>query len=74
MSSVVGCPRGGGSPDNPFATEGETGKPRPSPAVADARFGPRITVVDGNLISARTPADLGPWTKALLAALEKTGN
>src|SRR5918999_4034999 len=26
-------------------------------------------VVDGNLISARTPADLGPWMKALLAAL-----
>jgi protease I len=31
------------------------------------------TVVDGNLISARTPADLGPWMKALLAALEKPG-
>ena len=31
-------------------------------------------VVDGNLISARTPADLGPWMKALLAALEKAGN
>ncbi|MGE5293158.1 MAG: type 1 glutamine amidotransferase domain-containing protein [Micromonosporaceae bacterium] len=28
-------------------------------------------VVDGNLISARTPADLGPWMKALLAALEE---
>ena len=28
------------------------------------------TVVDGNLISARTPADLGPWMKALLAALD----
>ena len=27
------------------------------------------TVVDGNLISARTPADLGPWMKALLNAL-----
>jgi len=27
------------------------------------------TVVDGNLISARTPADLGPWMKALLAAI-----
>jgi deglycase len=26
-------------------------------------------VVDGNLISARTPADLGPWMKALLAAI-----
>ena len=30
----------------------------------------QATVVDGNLISARTPADLGPWMKALLAALE----
>lgn len=29
------------------------------------------TVVDGNLISARTPADLGPWMKALLAALQE---
>ena len=28
------------------------------------------TVVDGNLISARTPADLGPWMKAILAALD----
>ncbi len=28
------------------------------------------TVVDGNLISARTPNDLGPWLKALLAALQ----
>jgi protease I len=28
------------------------------------------TVVDGNLISARTPDDLGPWTKALLRALD----
>jgi protease I len=27
------------------------------------------TVVDGNLISARSPADLGPWMKALLYAL-----
>jgi protease I len=27
------------------------------------------TVIDGNLISARTPADLGPWMKALLTAL-----
>jgi protease I len=27
------------------------------------------TVVDGNLISARTPADLGPWMRALIAAL-----
>ena len=27
-------------------------------------------VVDGNLISARTPADLGPWMKAFLAALD----
>jgi protease I len=30
------------------------------------------TVVDGNLISARTPADLGPWMKALLRALESS--
>ncbi len=28
------------------------------------------TVVDGNLISARTPGDLGPWMKALLRALD----
>jgi protease I len=28
------------------------------------------TVVDGNLVSARTPVDLGPWMKALLAALQ----
>lgn len=28
------------------------------------------TVVDGNLISARHPGDLGPWLKAILAALE----
>lgn len=27
-------------------------------------------VVDSNLISARTPADLGPWMKAILAALD----
>lgn len=27
------------------------------------------TVIDGNLISARTPDDLGPWMKALLASL-----
>lgn len=26
-------------------------------------------VIDGNLISARTPADLGPWMKALLDAI-----
>ena len=32
------------------------------------------TVVDGNLISARTPADLGPWMKALLAALDMPGS
>jgi len=29
----------------------------------------QAAVVDGNLISARTPADLGPWMKALLTAL-----
>ncbi len=33
----------------------------------------QATVVDGNLISARTPADLGPWMKALLEALDKAG-
>src|ERR687883_559317 len=27
-------------------------------------------VVDSNLISARTPADLGPWMRALLSALQ----
>jgi protease I len=27
-------------------------------------------VVDGNLISARTPEDLGPWMRALIGALE----
>ena len=27
-------------------------------------------VVDGNLISARVPGDLGPWMKALLVALD----
>ncbi len=32
------------------------------------------TVVDGNLISARTPADLGPWMRALLVALGGTGS
>jgi protease I len=31
------------------------------------------TVVDGNLISARTPDDLGPWMKALLNALDRAG-
>lgn len=29
------------------------------------------TVVDGTLISARTPADLGPWMRALLDALRR---
>jgi len=41
---------------------------------AGADWVDQATVVDGHLISARTPADLGPWMKALLAALEKTGN
>ncbi len=36
---------------------------------AGADWSDEATVVDGNLISARTPADLGPWMKALLAAL-----
>lgn len=30
------------------------------------------TVVDGNLISARTPADLGPFMRALLRAIEES--
>lgn len=34
----------------------------------------QATVVDGNLISARTPADLGPWMKATLTALERIGS
>lgn len=34
----------------------------------------QATVVDGNLISARTPADLGPWMKALLTALDRSGS
>jgi protease I len=36
---------------------------------AGADWVDEATVVDGHLISARTPADLGPWMKALLAAL-----
>jgi protease I len=36
---------------------------------AGADWVDEATVVDGNLISARTPADLGPWMKALLAAM-----
>jgi deglycase len=37
---------------------------------AGAEWVDEAAVVDGNLISARTPADLGPWMKALLAALD----
>jgi deglycase len=36
---------------------------------AGADWVDEATVVDGHLISARTPADLGPWMKALLHAL-----
>jgi protease I len=36
---------------------------------AGADWVDQATVVDGTLISARTPADLGPWMKALLRAL-----
>jgi protease I len=36
---------------------------------AGADWVDEATVVDGNLISARTPADLGPWMRALLQAL-----
>jgi putative intracellular protease/amidase len=38
-----------------------------------ARRAVLLLAADGNLISARTPADLGPWMKALLAALESAG-
>jgi protease I len=38
---------------------------------AGADWVDEATVVDGNLISARTPADLGPFMKALLRALEQ---
>jgi len=38
---------------------------------AGADWVDQAAVVDGNLISARTPADLGLWMKALLTALEK---
>ena len=41
---------------------------------AGADWVDEATVVDGNLISARTPADLGPWMKALLAALRSAGS
>ena len=37
---------------------------------AGADWVDQATVVDGHLISARTPADLGPWMKALLHALD----
>jgi len=40
---------------------------------AGADWVDEATVVDGNLISARTPADLGPWMKALLSALDEPG-
>ena len=36
---------------------------------AGADWVDEATAVDGHLISARTPADLGPWMKALLKAL-----
>jgi protease I len=41
---------------------------------AGADWADEATVVDGNLISARTPADLGPWMKALLQALGRVGS
>jgi protease I len=37
---------------------------------AGADWVDEAAAVDGNLISARTPADLGPWMKALLKALD----
>lgn len=36
---------------------------------AGAEFVDEPVVVDGNLITSRKPADLGPWMKALIAAL-----
>jgi putative intracellular protease/amidase len=47
-----------------------TGKKGHGPVDVDVDWVDEATVVDGNLIAARTPADLGPWMKALLAALE----
>jgi deglycase len=38
---------------------------------AGADWVDQAAVIDGNLISARTPADLGPWMKALLQALDR---
>lgn len=38
-------------------------------ANAGAHWVDEVCVVDGNLISARTPADMGPWMKAFLHAL-----
>lgn len=38
---------------------------------ADCDWVDEETVVDGNLISARHPGDLGPWCKALITALER---
>lgn len=37
---------------------------------AGCEWSDEATVVDRNLISARHPGDLGPWLKAILAALE----
>jgi len=37
---------------------------------AGAHWVDQAAVVDGHLISARTPADLGPWMKALLHVLQ----
>src|SRR5260370_2493371 len=53
MSFVVGFPLAGSSADNPSATEGETGKPGPSPAVADACWRPRISLDLGLLVHAQ---------------------
>ena len=39
---------------------------------AGADWVDQATGVDGNPLSARPPAALGPWVKAVLAALEKT--
>ncbi len=37
---------------------------------AGCEWSDEATIVDGNLISARHPGDLGPWLRAILTALE----
>src|SRR4029077_827532 len=49
--------------------DNSVGEIRDDMVKAGADWLDEATVVDGNLISARTPADLGPWMKALLKAI-----